>query len=173
MRIHTNDVQAVREAIREATASMPGVYAEHSAHGSRIRAGAVELRLEGNGRTGGQWGGTDNQSATWDEWGVVLQAIFDADPLAVAGGQKCPTYAGREHYEWATGRRFVAFRDWPRGLPTDTHKQHRWEYMGDAVTRAYSVHACTRCSAVKRYLLDGSTAREILEGASIVAAVDA
>jgi hypothetical protein len=156
MRIHTNRPDEVRQAIRTAASILPGVSAELSSHGSRSHAGALEVSLEGNGRTGGQWGGTDHCSATWDEWGVIFAAIFTADHDALAGNVKCPIYADGDHFAWATGARFS-----PDELPEDTHPRHRWEYSGESVSGSYSVNACKRCTAVRRFVAYGRTWAEL------------
>lgn len=134
MRIHTNHVAAVDLAIYEATRNLPGVYASTSRHGSRSHAGALELSLEGNGyaRNTGRYGAGE-PGATWDEWGVIFAAIFAADPDAVAGAVRYPTYAGADDYAHKTGGRFT-----PDGLPADTHARH-----------TFRDGRCVRCSAVR------------------------
>lgn len=138
MRIHTDKVAEVASAIYNTTFnSLTGVYANIRRHGSRSRDGAVELRLEGNGyaRNTGQYGADGyEQGATWDEWGVVLAAIFDTDPNAFAGSAKYPVYAGAGHFHAITCNRFT-----PEGLPGDTHKRHNW--------RGGYPRTCTKCSA--------------------------
>lgn len=179
MRIHTNDLQAVRTAIHAAANGLPGVYVTLSEHGSRKRAGAVELSLEGTStrkKNTGQRGASADYAATWDEWGVVLQAAFNADADATSD-----YYASLEDYQHQTGSRFVGgtVQDtlpdgrlevrWPGGvvtvvdagtripsamLPEDTHQDHRWDYRpGQDAT------PCTRCSAVKRRPLETVSAR--------------
>ena len=139
MRIHTNDVPAVRTAIYQATASLPGVYATTSRHGSRTHAGALELSLEGNGhrKNTGTSGAGDESGATWDEWGVVLAAVFAADPGAMCGSKAYPAYRNAEHYHFLTGDRFRAGT-----LPEDTHKRHRWTlHLSD------NRNGCASCSS--------------------------
>jgi len=138
MRIHTNKPNEVRQAIYDATRKLPGVYATTASHGSRSHAGAIELSMEGNGyaKNTGQYGAGYEIGATWDEWGVVFAAIFDADPDAVAGSVKRPVYAGGDDYRRKTQYRFDA-----DGLPEDTHRRHAWELAGPLV------QYCKKCSA--------------------------
>lgn len=150
MRIHTNDADTVQAAIRDAAASMRGVDAEISAHGSRKRRTGLELSLTGTGRAGGQYGNGSGKSATWDEWGAVLGAVFAADPDAIAG-----PYDGGEHFGWSTGHAYGG------GLPEDAHHQHRWDSQGRSVTGSYFVSRCGRCSRIQRRMADGRSFAEI------------
>lgn len=156
MRIHTDKTNEVRAAIWRATGALPGVYAEVSEHGSRSRAGALELRLTGNSgryRNTGKWGAHWEKSATWDEWGVVLAAVFAADPHAICGTAKRPVYAGVNDFHWQTGERFVhappAIETGGRALPEDTHTSHHWDYV------ARDTVECTKCTAVRYAPLRG------------------
>lgn len=151
MRIHTNNPAGVWQSIWDATRNMPGVYADLTEHGSRTRGEAIELKLEGTSNRKVNAGTSRNvdrfdlpNAATWDEWGVVLQAVFDADPNALAGSAKYPVYDGREDYERQTQGRFVTAHDGVYRLPHDTHQNHVWDYKpGQATT------PCKRCSAEK------------------------
>lgn len=152
MRIHTDKVSDVRTAIYGATATLPGVYADVTEHGSRSRAGALELRVTAEPRPGRRLASTmgpnspgnrGEYAATWDEWGAVFAAIFTADPNAT-----CYAYDGADHFHWATGNRYD-------GRPINRHDQHRWELAGEVVTGAYAVHACKGrrgepCPAIRR-----------------------
>lgn len=144
MRIHTDRPYEVVAAIHEATRRLPGVYATTKQHKSRSREAGIELRLEGNGypvNTGRSGAHQGTIGATWDEWGVVLAAIFEADPTAFAGTAKRPVYADRADYHHLTGYRFSPVE----GLPEDTHKRHKWQYIGP---RQF---ACGKCSATIAY----------------------
>lgn len=142
MRIHTDKTNEVHAAIWRATGALPGVYAEVIEHGSRSRAGALELRLTGNSgryRNTGRRGADVEKSAAWDEWGVVLGAVFAADPHAICGTAKRPVYAGVNDFHWQTGERFADLE--PGTLPEDTHALHRWDYV------AQGTRECLKCSA--------------------------
>lgn len=145
MRIHTNDPDAVLDTIHGTTRKMHGVSANITKHGSRSRTGAIELKLTGTSNRRVNAGTARNidrfnlpYAATYDEWGVVLAAIFEADPDAFAGSAKNPVYRDFDHFHYATGARFDS-----GGLPEDTHQDHRWEFV------APGEFACGSCSAVK------------------------
>jgi hypothetical protein len=154
MRIHT---AATQQDIYRATADLPGVYAEITEHGSRTHAHAFELALEGNGSHASQWGTRDTQSATWDEWGVVMARIFAIDPDTRMGGSvKRPTYRDEEDFTWQTNGRFGAWDVTADGfvagpMPADTHPVHRWDWQGLDATKRYAVAQCKKCSALKRW----------------------
>ncbi len=153
MRIHTDKMTAVRQHIYQATGALPGVYAEVSEHGSRSRRGALELRLTGNGTrrpNSGRWGAEPyggEYAATWDEWGVVIAAVYAADPDAIWGSAKRPVYAGADDFHWQTGERFahvaliLEVGDYVLLMPEDTHAVHMWDYV------AQGTRECRKCSA--------------------------
>lgn len=123
MRIHSDTL--TRESLGGMLADLPGVYFDHiSTHGSRKRRRGLEVRLIGNSP---YWNmaGTD-KAATWDEWGVFMARVFDADPFALIGGETEVAFNLRTNY------RFDA-----DGLPEDTHPRHTWGERGK----------CTKCSA--------------------------
>ena len=147
-----------------------------SEHSSRTRARAFKVRLFGDSSRGpnsGQYG-MDNygKAATWDQWGLFLSVLFDADPDARVGGAKNPTYINRDHFHWSTGGRYLGTPDddGVRGVdaPTGTfltsgkgyHRQHRWTSGGSSVTGAYYVSECA-CGAIARRVAYGRSWSEI------------
>lgn len=142
MRIHTDTLTA---SDLQAAAQLAGVTLSYSNHGSRSHRGAVDVTLSGSsGRmpnTGNRGAASYGSSpaATWDEWGIFLGELFRRDPDAVAPR----VYFSGEHFRWATGARFDTL------TPADQHKRHRWQYNGESVTGAYSVHEC-KCGALLR-----------------------
>lgn len=136
MRIHTY----LCKGMIEAAALKAGVGFERlTLHGSKSRTHAFDVLLSGNGVTGGAWGnsGTNGaaayKSATWDEWGIFLGYVFDADPTATAA-----TYHDADDFHWQTGHRF-------HGLaPADQHIRHRWTYTNGPG------HHC-KCGAARRF----------------------
>lgn len=136
MRIHTDEPQGARQAVQEALKVLPGVDATVSLHRSRSRRGAVNLTLTGSdGRTGrrvnsGAHGAGREGAASWDEWGVVLAFIFDADPGAYVKNVYADVYDFH-------GRTADRFKD--RALPSDSHPRHVWE-PGNPRT-------CKKCTA--------------------------
>jgi hypothetical protein len=140
VRIHTSATSA--DLWQAATKA--GVDYELTTHTSRTHARAFEVKLTGasrrrpntNSRTD-----PDAFAATWDQWGVFLGAIFDADPDARMGGTaKRPAYANRPDFDYKTLGRFED------GWPDDAHGDHTFRFAGIPFTQA-----CTKCSAVVRW----------------------
>lgn len=149
MRIHT-DIENLYTVLRDVAGhgtELPGVGFDYTEHGSRSHARAFELSLTG---TSPYPPGTANynpgdKAATWDEWGVVLAAIFAADPAARAGGSAArPIYGSAEHFHHTTAGRFTD------GLPEDTHPRHKWVPViargSGGTVRQLSMY-CDKCSA--------------------------
>lgn len=151
MRLHSDTITSdtVFDTVRRLREEgrITGVYATTAMGGSRSRRHGLTLKVTADPRKGrrrftnsGYAGAdTDDYAATWDEWGIILGALYDLDPNMTGD-----YYADREHYHWATGGRFED------GGPATTHDNHRWEYQGEAVT-TYSVHRC-KCGALKRWV---------------------
>lgn len=146
MRIHS-DILTYFDIFR-ASRDLPGVYADFSSHGSRSRAAAFEVSLEGNGswKNSGRYGAAtwDMRAATWDEWGAFLGYLFNLDPDMLCGSSpKYAAYDGIPDYRFKTGSRFDSGT-----LPADTHKRHSWKY--DTGGRLY----CTKCTAEQNVFRD-------------------
>lgn len=143
MRIHTSATRAdLDAAARAAGVALAGL----TEHGSRTHARAFEVRLSGSGNYGGQYGTLDHKNATWDEWGIFLAAVYEADADARCGGSAArPIYANADDYHWQTGERFLTL------TPGEQHKRHRWEYVGQLATGAW-LHRCKgdACGATMR-----------------------
>lgn len=166
MRIHSNVISYTD--IANATQGLQGVYASASQHKSRTHKAAFEVSMTGNsfyGRNTGKYGqdNSNGNAATWDEWGVFLGRLYVIDPEMVVGNAKNPIYASAEHFHWSTGNRFLSGMSNPSltMLPADTHPRHKWEYQGEMVTGAYYVHACKKCSAIRRFMAYGRTFDEL------------
>lgn len=141
MKIHSDILTSAD--IYRATADLTGVYAEAVTKGSRSRKNGVEFSLTGTSHrrpNTGQRGAGDDYAATWDEWGIVLGRLFEADP-----NMTCTYYTDRDDFNFKTGSRFL----------TLTHaqqcKNHKFEYQGTAATGAYHFAVCSKCEAIKRY----------------------
>jgi hypothetical protein len=88
MRIHTSATYA------EVRAALPqGVFAYITEHKSRKRDRAFEVTLfvtqkdelhRRYGNSGG-YGRSDDVAATWDEWGLWMVGVYEADPEAIIG----------------------------------------------------------------------------------------
>jgi hypothetical protein len=129
MRIHSAYLteSQVKAAVSLAGATITGL----SRHGSRKRGNAFELKLSGNSpyrQNGGEY-----PAASWDQWGIVLSALWDQD-----AGMTCAAYSDRDMFDRATGSRFRALR------PEDAHRRHRWRNVAP-----YSSEC--DCGAVQRW----------------------
>lgn len=128
MRIHSDTLTAIQiHSLVPVTAYVGKL----SRHGSRKRDHAFEVNLGGSGKTGGQWGQQNGKAATWDEWGMFLAALYEADPEAVT-----PYYTDADDFHHVTGDRFRTL------TPDEQHKQHRWEYQVNLGDHGSSYHAC-------------------------------
>lgn len=154
MRIHTS--LTYRQMWEAAKASGAPVDLETvTEYGSRTHERAFEVTLSGTGgrpNTGRYGAGGNYQTATWDEWGAFLGALYDADINARCGGSvKYPVYRDAEHYHFKTGSRFQ-----PRMvgsavsyLPADTHPRHQWDYQGSWGDHGRGGFTCTKCTATR------------------------
>ena len=144
MRIHANTLTSSK--IYEA-ARIARVTVEHlTEHGSRKRAHAFEVKLSGESRRRPNNNGAhgDVFAATWDQWGVFLACLFDADDSIII-----PTaYEDRDQFQYRTDARFVKIGGgWENYWPNDAHGDHTFRYAGIPYTQG-----CTKCSAVQRWM---------------------
>lgn len=152
MKIHGDNLTT---DIIENAAARAGVRVIKMDHrGSKTRQHAYEIALSGRGVHGGMYGNLDYPTALWDEWGIALAAIFEADPTAHAG----KVYESADHFHWVTGDRFRTL------TPSDVHLRHNWlsgDAAGRSATGSYYVRSC-KCGAVHRFMARGrSWAQEI------------
>lgn len=112
--------------------------------GSRKRKRGFEFSLSGSSNrrpNSGRNGADDDRfAATWDEWGMFLNRLFEADPNATM-----TYYEDQDDFRWQTDRRFDTLK------PADQCRNHKWEYDGTVATGSYSVHSCTKCLATRRH----------------------
>lgn len=114
MRIHT-ELSAMH--IINIANSVPGVSIAHiKRHGSRKRRVGIEVRLWGTSprRTMSK----DGYAATWDEWGVFISKVFEADSDAIVGD-----YKTRDMFEEITRWRFDQ-----NFKPIPGHA-HKWNFI--------------------------------------------
>jgi hypothetical protein len=140
MRIHSDhlDELEIRKAARLAGVS----FTRFSLHGSRSRAAGFDVILTGSSPRRQNQG--EDYAATWDEWGVFLNALFAIDEHAIAGRGG---YESAEHFHWSTGGRYRDFDI------ADQHRAgHRWQWAGDSATGSYHMSECG-CGAVRRFLM--------------------
>lgn len=129
MRIHS-DYVTVSDIYALLRDGLTGVSVEVSRHGSRKRAAALEVRLEGTSTRRNM--SNTGQAATWDEWGVFMARVFNLDANAILG------HEDRGNFVERTQERFEALT-----MPEDAHGNHHWESAGARV------QACKHCSAVQ------------------------
>lgn len=137
MRIHTNAIPnrlVIIDALKAEKES--GRIASHVSfktlceHGSRSHTHAYEIQLEAamrdNGRRAGNSGSYgamrpeyDGYTATYDEWGWLLAALYRLDPDMQVGTGAYPVYADREDFDFKTAwtynpERWLEFvNEWP------------------------------------------------------------
>lgn len=113
--------------------------------GSRSRAGAFDFALSGSGVNGGMYGNLDYPTATWDEWGIVLNHLFTVDPDA-----RIPrVYEDAEHFDFVTCGRYSDL------TPAECCKRHKWTFNHN-IAGVYSVFDCNKCGS-ERINLYGKT----------------
>ena len=122
MRIHTSATRQQVESINVPGVTIGGI-TEHRSH---THQRAFEVGLAGSGREGGAYGRVPYVTATWDEWGVWLNRLYEIDPDARCGSNvKHPIYADRIDFRICTGGRFDDL------TLSNQHRKHKWEPRGD------------------------------------------
>ena len=142
MKIHTDHLTSAEVYAATKAGGMKGVYAECVTVGSRSRKRGLVVHLVGNSgrRPNPGKGGTDKggYAATWDEWGMFLNYLFEMDPDAIATGA-C-AYEGRDEFLLKTDWRFTDL------TADEACKNHKWEYTGTP-----RENTCKKCEAVRRF----------------------
>ena len=137
MRIHSDNLnsQDFHNAIH--ASGMTGVHMDvFFSTGSRRREVGYEVKLVGTSNRPPMGGSMhDEKAATWDEWGMFLAALFDADPDMLAGPSGRPAYDGKGNFHEATGHRYLTL------TAADQHRNHKW--LNDGKGGTY----CTKCPA--------------------------
>lgn len=126
VRIHTDSLTRAELHAAARTAGVSIIKLEE--RGSRKRDHAFEVALSGTSSHRTQ-SDRDAYAATWDEWGMFMQALYVADDTALIGD-----YEEWEMFGQVTGGRFIDL------TPLLQHKRHVWEFDG-------TTHACA-CGAV-------------------------
>ena len=138
MRIHSDILD--RSDIYRATiaAEMTGVDVTVTEHGSRKRRAAYDVALTGTSTrrpTDRKPGAGDAYAATWDEWGMFLNYLFELDPDMVT-----PYYADANDFHIKTGFRFETLTaPYQHG-----GSGHKWQFNPDTGRQK-----CTSCEAVQ------------------------
>lgn len=134
MKIHSDILTESDIHAATCAAGMRGVDADVITRGSRSRKRSLDMKLTGtstrrpNPGTGSR-GYSDDYAATWDEWGMVINALFDIDPKAIIG-----QYPSAAHFHAATRTRFENL------TAPYQHGNHKFEYEG-------GIMACKFCEA--------------------------
>lgn len=85
MRIHSDTLGYLDLRIAAERANVHMFEGEE--HGSRKRARAFEVSLSGSSKYAAQRD-TSYKAATWDEWGIFLDTLYQDDPQMIAGQYK-------------------------------------------------------------------------------------
>lgn len=142
MIIHTDKPLEVRDAIHRASRSRDCV-AQTLQRGSRKRATSIHFSLAGNGGrhttrcNSGNWGAGSENAAHWDDWGVVIAAVFEADPNASIPR----VYETADDFHRITNNRFTGPFDECPG------SRHNW-VTSNSTAR---MRSCKKCSAVQNF----------------------
>ena len=146
MKLHTSlTADTVRQVVHDL---IPGVTVVIEEHGSRSHERRLDFRPYDNGTLTvkgrrmtsniGDFAG--RKGITYDEWGIVLNALYDLDP-----DMHATYYQNRDDFHAATGGRF-------RRLTWEgQHGRHRWDF------KSAGEFAC-QCGARKLYLSRGFAA---------------
>lgn len=111
MRIHLNIAHpTTRYDVLRTAAKLAGVgFDRYTKYGSRSHDCAYDVILSGESgrRTNQRWGFQEEgtEAATWDQRGIFLAVVFEADPSA-----KTPYYKDAADFHRQTGNRFR--REW-------------------------------------------------------------
>lgn len=132
MRIYTDTLTADDVTAAATSRGMRRVVATLEPRGARKRARAFDVHLTGTSsrrpNDGHGNGSHAGYAATWDEWGMFLATLYEADPDMIAH-----PYTGAAHFHAATCGRFATL--------TAPYQHggggHRWQYV-EALER----HVC-------------------------------
>lgn len=141
MRLHTDTITS--QQIYHVANTFGVSVNELSSHGSRSHDHAFDVYLEGSSNR--QSNGRDHKAATWDEWGMIMAALYVIDPDAM-WGSKAWGYKNVHDFHTQTCDRFA------NGVPADLHTQHKWQYdhARSMPLSDVAYHYCTGCTARMR-----------------------
>lgn len=131
MRIHVNNVtETDLRNILTGSDLLRGVkFLQLTPHVSRTHERAFEVRLTGSSHHRTMKG--EHEAATWDEWGVFINEVFNLDPTAKAGD-----YKTQIQFDQYTVFRFDEIRD-----RSEMCTQHKWGRFSFGYTH------CVKCEA--------------------------
>lgn len=134
MRIHTFMTEAeLADALGRARREA-GVYTlKQKGYASRSHRLAFEILLSGDSpysTNSGRYGASnEGQAAAWDQWGIFLAVMFEADPMIKVTG----AYRNAAHFHHVTGGRFSRDHvgtEVVRSQESAAYRRtaHRWQY---------------------------------------------
>lgn len=136
MRLHTDVLtrEQIETIVAETGQGIIGI-GGLTEHRSRTADHAFELRLSGTSITGGAYGTASYTTATWDEWGIILDKLYRIDPNMVVGPSfERAIYEDRRHFQRVTYWRYDTL------TLEERCPRHKWDwYMGDG--------ECVKCGA--------------------------
>jgi len=143
VKIHSDQLKL--EHFRMAARAAGVTIVELIEQGSRSRKRAFKFQLSGSSPYRSQFGNHGGQAATWDEWGMFLNALFLVDPDAHCGKN---SYLSADHFHWVTGDRFRTL------IPPYQHPRHKWT-LGHTFNDDHRQRQseCEYCEAVQRWLV--------------------
>jgi hypothetical protein len=144
MRFHTSELTPL--FIRKAATQAGVTFTRFEKRGSRSRDDAYDIILSGS--SGRRQNGGEDEAASWDQWGIFLNALYIVDPDMIAG----QNYECADHFHWVTGDRYHEL------TLAQQCRSHDWNYDGSVATGAYMVHSCSKCGAIRRFLNHGKWA---------------
>ena len=127
MKVHT-DILTEQDFHKATSAGgMVGVAVKKlEAKGSRSRKRSFDVTLSGTHKG-------PSYAATWDEWGIFINALFVADPDAIVG-----MYPSYEAFRDVT---YCRFDNATQLLTRCTKRNHKWEAAGGEINQ------CKWCGA--------------------------
>lgn len=133
MKIHSNTLTHGDVCCATKSAGMTGVYlTEYEEKGSKSRTRRLDVSLAGTTHrrnNTGVMGAGDDFAASWDEWGMFINALFARDSNAIVGPYK--SYAA---FQALTDHRFDSL------TAPYAHGDHKWHQGAKRVE-------CADCSA--------------------------
>ena len=144
MKIHTNltaaDLRAALDASGIQNASLLMQEKRSRSHDRRFDVYFDAEPMKGRRQSQHYHDGMPVIGATYDEWGLWIEQVFQRDP-----GAKVGPYKDHHHFREVTGLRFDSL-EW-----VDQHARHSFEWVGD------HTFECSGCGAIKRRNTSGFT----------------
>lgn len=138
MKIHSDVLTYGNVLDATKAAGMTGVYADIIERGSRSRKVGFDVKLTGTSNRNQNPGTSRDRdvekAATWDEWGMFINALYEIDNDAIVG-----PYTDQSDFEYKTAGRYESL------TAPYAHGNHKWEFV------APRQFQCKFCEAEKIY----------------------